>query len=190
MAGQPTQAQVAQAVTTHFAEFHYNGQRIGRFNALNAFQNTLARRLNLLIGNGVIGVFEVGGIYRVTIAPGHAITQFEGPGQAIFRHFPAFGHRTIRCKFTAKGVLTNQAREEHGIDGATGRLRRENRIEQFGVGNASAAPDAARLGFGRGGIATGCFCCGLFGRRSYGAGINRRWLHTARQNERPRNHWT
>ena len=178
---QQAQAQIAQRITLNFIESDNDRQGIGRLDAGDLLNNALAWGLDCIVGNRIIGEFEIGRIHRIAITPDNIVTQAEGPGQAICRGFPTFGERTIRHQGTSDGILTNQPRKYHAIDRATCGFAAQNWIKNRGIAGRGARPNATGLaGNSRCGTVIAGRGCTTFGGRC-SAGHNRHRLGTARQ---------
>ena len=92
MARQPAQAEVIQRVTLDLAIGNADRKRIQHLDAFNIVQIRLARRLDQVAGDGVIGELEVVCRHLLAIRPHHTVLQMESPDQPIFGHIPALRH--------------------------------------------------------------------------------------------------
>ena len=143
MARQPGQSEVAQAVALDVLNF--TAMVSGSITSMDSICSTcrLARRLHKVAGDGVVGELEVGGVHRVPVAPDHAGTQLEGPGETVLRDRPALRHGAIRYKLARGRVLADEAGEEHGSHRGAAGVRAEDGVERLRVGRGRPAEGAA-----------------------------------------------
>ena len=73
------------------------------------------------------GEIEIRGRHRLAVRP-LRVTQMEGPGQAVLRHRPAFGHAGDRLR---RRIQRGQAHHQIADDIVLGLGRREGGIERF-----------------------------------------------------------
>ena len=111
MAWQPAQTEIVEGITFYFGVGDLNRQWVQDFNAFDVIEVRLARGLDEIAGDGVIGELEIVGCDLLTIGPHDAVLQMEGPHQTILGNLPTLGH-LCGDDGAAERVLSQQTGEE------------------------------------------------------------------------------